>query len=619
MDLHHSHNPNNPNLYLRQSYISQSGMPRPNLESRIVYREEERSCFRWVKFILGAIAALLVLYFLVGPVRRGSTTAICDADRHDQGVFGWLKGKLWWNRHSGGCDVKEEITSAEDPAKTVTTVKQIRSCPIEGSEGSWWTRWFNWGHSDCAKYHEHDRQIARLVPSIKPFSKVPPSLRDIQTFPSRYAQIRKYANDTASPTLRSDVQFLFDEIDRERNWATVVNNRDITHPDFIAPLSDLDFLLKIRLLSNDLNGSARTLTEKDATIDRLRVDFHGKNSEKNCTDHLVELQKAHRIYGEKKDYSTSRVDSLTKQLRDVQAKIEDSLRRKFSDETGPVGEINRLEQAITVLRTSKLRLEGRIADSASGRLPNERQRVAEVEGKIRNNKADIDAINARHHNADADIHRAKERLDNALMALGTLKYRLSIQLRNAEIKDFLSSLLKKEGSEKSLEQLFSETEVDKKEIIKIVRAVVQRTKGYETLDINLSEEEWNAVIEKDRNEFQEIMKIYHDLKDIIRKYKEVDLNITALKKEIGEKELARNAAELEWKSLQTKTKLDSDRRKNLELENDRLQVQIKGLEDALAQLERGQRADSAELERVIDELATKQALKDGLDRKHQVR
>lgn len=616
MDLHHS---NNPNLYLRQSYISQSGMPRPNLESRIHFREEEKSGKRWCLSILGVILLLFTLYWLFGPVRSSANSTLNRNDRSPTGLVGWIKSRIFGRRSSNDWGFNDGVTSTEGASKSVTTKRQISSDGLDSPDsGSWWSRWWNSGHSNCDKYHMHEAQLARLTPTIKPFAKAPPSLRDIQTFPSRYAQIRQFANDTANQSLSTDVQFLFDEIARERNWATVINNRDITHPDFSAPLADTDFLLQVQLPAKDLTLSSRVLTNKDNTIDRLKDEFHGKNSEKNCTNSLNELRKGHEIYAQKKDYSTGRVDSLTKQLRDVQSNIESSLRRKYSDENGPVAEINRLEQEINTLRSSKARLESRLADSSSGRLPAQRQRVTDLEAKIAANLADIDSIRVRNSRSDADIKAAKDRLDDTLMSLGTFKYRLSIQLRNAEIKDFLSSLLKKEGSEKSLEQLFAETEADKKEIIKIVRAVVQRTKGYETLDINLSEAEWLELIEKDRHEFEEIMKIYHDLKDIIRKYREVDINITALRKDIAAKETSRAAAELEWKSLQARTHLDVDRRGDLERENDKLRLEVKSIESLLTDLKRTAKADQAELDRVLDELSKKETLKNDLDRKHRV-
>lgn len=613
MELHHS---NNPNLYLRQSYLSQSGLPRPNLQSRVVFREEEKSGRRWLLGIVGTLALLALTWWLVGPTVHRRHDGACQAD---DGVVGWLKEKVLGWKHAGPCQVKEEVTSAEDPSKTVTTVRQTRSCPIEGAgEGSWWSRWFGWGQGDCQKYAEHERQLAKLTPTIKPFAKTPPSLRDIQTFPSRYTHVRKVVNDTSNSTLRSDVQFLFDEIGRDRNWASAVHTREITHPDFVAAIADTDFIHRIQLPAKDLQLSQRVLHDKDATVDRLRDEFHGKNSEQNCTVGLAELQKALRIHHEKKDYSVGRVADLTKQLRDAQANIEASLRRKFADENGPVAEINRLDNDIHGLQTSIQRLESRIGLLDSTRRPDAQRKVSDLDDKIRKNKAEIAAITDRQSHAAADTARAKTHLDDTVMALGTLKYKLSVQLRNAEIKEFLSSLLKKEGSEKSLEQLFAETEADKKEIIKIVRAVVQQTKGFEALDVNLSEEEWQQAIEKDREEFQEIMKIYHDLKDIIRRYREVEINITALRKDIQAKEAARAAAEVEWKGLQARDRLDADRLAVLREDNDKLLIEIKRLEEGVAGLDRELAADRTELDRVRDDLATRKARKQELERKHKV-
>lgn len=613
MELHHS---NNPNLYLRQSYLSQSGLPRPNLQSRVVFREEEKSGRRWLLGILTVLGLLAATWLLWGPSVHRRADGTCQAD---DGVVGWLKEKVLGWKHAGPCQVKEEVTSAEDPSKTVTTVRQTRSCPIDGAgEGSWWSRWFGWGQGDCHKYAEHERQLARLTPTIKPFAKAPPSLRDIQTFPSRYAHVRKLVNDTSNSTLRSDVQFLFDEISRDRNWAAAVHTREITHPDFVAAIADTDFIHRVQLPAKDLQLSQRVLTEKDATVDRLRDEFHGKNSEQNCTAGMAELQKALRIHHEKKDYSTGRVADLTRQLRDAQGSIEASLRRKFADENGPVAEINRLDNEIHGLQASIQRLEARIGLLDGTRLPDARRRVSELEDKVRKNKEEIAAITDRQSHAAADTAKAKARLDESVMVLGTLKYRLSVQLRNAEIKEFLSSLLKKEGSEKSLEQLFAETEADKKEIIKIVRAVVQRTSGFEALDVNLTEEEWTQAIERDREEFQEIMKIYHDLKDIIRRYREVDINIVALRTDIRDKEAARAAAEAEWKGLQVKDRLDHDRLAVLREDNAKLQVEIKQLDDGREGLERELAADRAELRQVRDDLAKRRARKAELEAKHRV-
>lgn len=619
MDLHQS---GNQNLYMRQSYITQSGLPRPNLESRIIYAQSNKSFKDLCKWLCLATALLLAVFLTIHWISPPAEFEVCKGEGRFSSLVSSLKARLTGQVDPHRCKLKKEVTSEELPAQTVTTVKEIRQCPIDSSadaeprEGWSIWNWFQRSSPNCDRLREHEHALAQIKPSIKPFSVYPPSLRDIQSFPSKYTQYRKYANETENPNLRSEVQFLFDEIDRDRNWASTIHNRDVTHQDFIRPLTDLDFLFNLQLKAKDLQESGRILAEKDATIDRLKTDFHGKTGDKNCTDQINDLRRLYQVNVDKKASMGSLIDSLKDQLREVQLKIEDTLKRRYSDTNGPLSKANQLEKEIVQLQSAKLRLSGKISDGDNPRISLDRDRLQSLESKIRSIRDEIGILDDNGPKVAEKILDAKRRLDAVVVALGALKYKLTMSLRSEEVKRFLTSLLKKEGGQKSIEQLFSDNQMSKKEIIKIVKAFLDQSKGYDSVEISWSDDEWAEAIEKDQKEFQEIMKVYQELKEMISKYREVEVDITAYRNGIAERERERNDLESEWRSLQAKALHDKERRKALEDEVVRLQLEIKGLQMRIAEEERVLANDKAELSGIERDLGLRLKEKEDLDRQN---
>lgn len=595
------------------------------LVSRIQYAENNKSFAKLLKWALLALGLLLLALLVVNWVRPADGFENCQADGSERSVISWLKSLVTGKPDPSRCKIDKEVTSKQSPSGEVhQIVTETKKCPIDalgddvGDGFSFWN-WFNWRHPNCDKVRLQDNLLSKQKPSIKPFSMSPPSLADIQSYPFKYAEHRKFINDTQNTDIRNDIQFLFDEIDREHNWATLVNNRDVTSPDFIAPLTDLDFLLGIQRKAKDLKESGKILADKDGVVDRLKSDFNGRINEKNCADQMAELKKAWGIAIEKKGFSAGMLDSLRGKLRDIQRKIDESMKRKYADGTGPMGELSNLEKEVGALHTAKQRLSSKIGDADGQRLALDRDRLLAMENRIAAAKREIADIDARHSGASAKIQDAKTRLDHALVSLGGLQFKLTKAYKDEEIKNFLNSLIKKDGNEKTLEQLFSETEVTKQQIIKIVRAFMDKSKGYDTVEINWSEEELSQEIEKDQKEFQKIMEIYHELKAMISRYKEVEIKITAYKREIAEKEREKAAADAEWRGLLAASKSDLDRRKNLEDEVARLQIEIKNLQARITGLEQELERERLELSSIEQEMAVKRALKSELDLKHKVR
>lgn len=522
------------------------------------------------------------------------------------------------------CKLKKEVTSEELPAQTVTTVKEIRQCPIDGdfgagSEKGWsiWN-WFQRNSQNCDRLRTHELAMAQIDSSVKPFSAHPPSLRDIQTYPSKYAQYRKFANDTENQNFRSEIQFLFDEIDKDRNWGTTIHNHDVTHQDFISPLTDLDFLLNLQLKSKNLQLSSTVLAQKDALIDNLKTEFNGKLSEKNCTEQLLELSRLHKVYLDKKISMGGLLDSLREQLRDAQRKIEDTLKRRHSDTNGPLIRANQLETEIALLQSNKQRLLGLINGGDNTRLAIDRDRLVTLENKIRMIRQEIANIDENGPKINEQTLDAKKRLDNIVVSLGALKYKLTMSLRSEEIKRFLTSIIKKEGESMSIDQIFSDKSMSKKDIIKIVKAFLQNSKGGEEVYVTGSDNEWADAIEKDQQEFEEIMKVYHELKEMISKYNLLEVDIEAFRNGIADKERDRNELESEWRSLHAKFLQEKERKGFLEDEVVRLQAEIKTLEGRIAEEERLLAKYKFELVGVENELIERQQEKAELDSKNKV-
>ena len=567
MDLHTS---GNQNLYLRHSYLSQSAN-RPTLESRIMYNESEKSLNLWLKSL--SLLFLVSVILLVGSSYfwAPNDMTMCHNESRLSFLRSTLQARLFGKIDPNRCKLKTEVNSLETPVAKVTTITETKTCPLETESSESKQPFFLWRFFQssfwgCDQLKSHNDKMQKQQTSIRPFGVLIPSLQEINDNPLKYAKYQQVAADSLETTHRPHIQFLFNEIEKDRHWISPKHLRDITHPDFLAPLHNFDFLLSLQLRAQDLVESTKVLSDKDAVVENLKKEFQEFGVDKNCTDFLVELKNGLRVFNEKKSHSLSLVEDFKLQSANLEKQISEIIKRKFTDENDPLTRLRLFEKEIeelVVQKTLLLSPEKKGKDYQS-RISASQIRLTQIQQQINNLNNQIAQNNKQIQEKQIHSNETKLKFDNLLIRKGVLQWKLEFALRNTRIKEFVQGLLKKDSlAQDTIDRMMSQNEISKAEIVKMVHAFLDQSKGQE-IEINVTENEMNNVIEKDKKEFEEIMQVFRELKDMIHKYKEVEIDIVALKKEITDNDHKIASAELAFKELLNQKKIEETKKKTLE-------------------------------------------------------
>lgn len=615
MDLHQS---GEQNLYLRQSFFSNSDNARSFRESRIMYNRSETSFNKWVKLAFSVILLLFLAIVWSSFGKNNNDLTQCQNESRLSYLFARLEAKVFGKISPDRCKLKKEVTTEKTETSEVTTVTQIKTCPLENEkqeETSWWKFWryFQTPCPENDKLRAHQNNLQKLKSSIRPFKSLIPDVKEIESDPKQYLKLTNMTSvDLNNQDAKPEIIKLFSEIKNDKTFQHREHPHDVSHPDFLTPISDLDFLLKTQLKSRNILLSSSVLSKKEEIIENLESTFRAIENNQTCAQQMLEIKRGIDISEEKKNYSSSIIADHQSELAKLRRLFDELVKRKYNDENGPLKKLHLLDQEIEELsakKNSNAKLAKQINDLkrliASSLLA-----LEENQSELRKAELSIKKNEERDESLKPEIKDLKLKYDNLIIKIGVLQWKLDTALRNLKIKEFLMSLLKKEGSgEDSMERLMNESEVSKAEIVKIVRAFLLQSKGYE-IETNISEDEMTEILEKDKKDFDEIMKVYRELKDMIEKYKELEFDIKALRKEIVERELERNETEKQYKALLSKQKSIADDRlnrekeianylkiiKNLESENEKNTLKIKEGEDFLAKIESDFQAKNAERE-----------------------
>ena len=625
MDLHHSENQN---LYLKQSYLTSNPINRSALHSRIIYHETENSFLKWIKWAGLIFGLLLLAFFLMRMFGNSNEIAQCQGESNLSYLYHYLEANIFGKVDHNRCKSKKEESHEETDTQRVHTITEIKTCPLEKEAqtakdpSDWYSTLskFQLKSPDCEKLRLHNEQLANQKPSVRLFTSPIPDLEDIKEYPYKYAKYKRLAEEKMGQNLKPEIEGLFRGIENETNKFNEVYTRDITKPEFLEQILNLDSILAAQLKSKNLLNSGKNLVQKDGIIQNLRKSFDSITSDKNCEDSLSDIKKAIALQNEKKDYSLSLIQDYNSQLNDLNNQKKNLISQKSKDSSVPLSEMQAIEKEIEDLNNRKSSITGSYDDPEGYKNKGNSLNgmIDKLNDKIKANRAQIVVLGQRMGDNDGQLGRYNSEYQALVIELSRLKIRLQINAQHAQIKMFLESLIKNDSnSEKLVEKMVSESEMSKSEMFKIVKAFMAQTQGYD-VETTYSEDEIKDLMEKDQKEFEEVMKVYKELKDMIQKFKNISIDLVTDQNLMNVKEKRRLELTGLINGLKNSIQADSEKRGNLETEIEGWLKDIDRIRGEIANIENKSAKDTEVLKSIEMQLNLKRGLKGDLEANHRV-
>ena len=570
MDLHSS---DNLGLYLRQSYLSTNPLNRSALQSRIEYNESQTSFAKVIKLSVILLVALILGFLIIRHFSKDCEITQCHGESKLSFFYNYLEAKLFGKVDLNRCKSKKEEKNEETETHKTHIVTETKTCPLEKDNqktNDWRSFWkyFQFSNPDCDKLKQHKAELQKIKASVKPFSVPIPDLKDIKEYPLKYARFRRLAEDKLADPLVPEISRLFSQIDNDANQLSQIHEKDITDPDFLTKMTDLDFLLKSQIWAKNLVLSNKNLINKNAIIKNLKHSFEKSSAHRNCTESLNELKRAINIQNQKKDYSLSLLNKYNKEINDLNDQIHYLIGQKSKDSSIPLTELQKIDKEIENLILQKMKLLNikDEAESSQNKIDQNKLLIDKLKIKILSNKNLISLLESDLIIVSENYKLKNNEYQMLLIELGRLRVRFQMNSQNEKIKRFLGSIIKDNSESHHLvNKMLNENELSKIEMFKVVKSFIA-TSGESDEDMNYSEEEIQNLIEKDKHEFEEIMKLFKDLKEMIKKFKDVPTDLGASQQTLEAKE--KRKKELEKKLNDLKKQIQKDKDKKNELENE---------------------------------------------------
>ena len=428
-------------------------------------------------------------------------------------------GKIDLNR----CKSKKEEKDEETETHKTHTVTETKTCPLEKDDrktNNWSSFWksLRFSNPDCDKLKMHKNELKKINFSVKPFSVPIPDLEDIKEYPQKYVRFRKLAEDKSNEQLISEITGLFNQIEIDTNDVSQKYEKDVTNPGFLNKLSNFDFLLNSQLWAKNLVISNTNFKNKNAIIKDLKHSFEKSLAHGKWSESLAKLRKAINIQNQKKDHSLFLLNKYNKEMDNLNVQINQLIGRKSKDSSVPLAELQKVEKKLEVLILKKMKLLNIKNDDESlpAKIEKNKHIINQLKTKILSLKNQIS-----QNDSDIIVVSENQRLKNneyqlLRIELGRLRVRFQMNTQNEKIKRFLGSIIKEDSESHNLvNKMLTENELSKIEMFKVVKSFIANSEGSDP-DMNYSKDEIKDIIEKDKNEFEEIIKLFKDLKEMIK-------------------------------------------------------------------------------------------------------
>ena len=543
---------------INRSFVSQSRL-RSTLESTIDYQNKQVSLSKIMKYLfltLFTACLLLVVYSFAD----GSGVRVEPVDK-----TGW---SFYENFKYSVFDIPPASPGKKDRA-------EVKSEAEPGLLDSLKEFWFM--DKNCGHIKELEERLRSQRHSVQRHMENMPSLDDIKTNRKQYELFNELNQsclegefDLKSP-LFSEVVTGFDKL-----IGTGHLTPESTQDDFsalnaqlqgeeerykdVARLMDNDFVYGVKTDVNDLVNSHRNLQEKKVLLNGYRFNLfnHMKQLESIVRD--IKQAKAESDGEKAKELDLKvRLDQAEALVKKFDIKIkrkEASMGERQKKELAELREMSdRIEEVkASIINADKIRAECRIRRDRIAKTQNQ---AADIESKIKQleqEDAKLQAERKDRNNKIKKFNDANEIYDQR-KNIHTIK--LEVLLRNREIKAFLDKLLNSQTNIDNLSALVNSKISDEEKLILLMNqynedaASMESAEGKAMGDTeSVTSDVLKSKIEKDREDFRQIMEKYLGLKKVVDEYEDPDLEIKKLKTKIKELEKSKDQNSIEQHKLQ---------------------------------------------------------------------
>ena len=543
---------------INRSNLSE-GYVKSNLESRVEYEASQVS-------LAALIKALVVITCLAGILLTSAWLIQTPAPNagecaHPSSFAGYLNRVRY--RFLGGENpdkCEHTVRKTEDvvgDGKTVQTITSTTTCttdldkPVAQEAKSFWS-YLRLPFFGCDEYKQHkvalqDQHFSvtgRLPPAPKLEETVVVKKRTTTTSSSGSGSSTSTStiNESMliSPEHLNDITEKFEQLLPNAGLASdsgsaYVSRTEESQIQGVKPLLQDKTVFDLQMKVNDLVHSYQNLRKKRAALDDFRKHFTATaKSPAECANESRELTLKISLEREKLDYTRGSVVNLEAALKDVQNRLNDFIQRQRSDEQEPLRLQAKLEEEIEELRRS-IANASKIHNEVDAR---KRDRNAKVSDLDRVQKQ-IDSANQDIKNSDLQKNLLRGEIEELYKKLklsegkrSLWEVKLELALRNKHIKDFLMSLINtNQGKEKDLQALFVDKIASEKELKVVLREFINQSRSSKN-ELPITDEQIDSIIKQDEKDFEDITRLYKELVKIITEYKDIDYDISHMRKEL---------------------------------------------------------------------------------------
>lgn len=525
---------------INRSFVSQSRM-RSTLESTIEYQNSQVSLFKIMKYL-----------FLILFIASGLLVMCMFLDRSDPNAT--PIDKKGWSSYDNIKYSLFDIVPRKEAEKTaeVEIVEESKSEPgfLDNLKDIWFT------DKTCNQLKELEDKLKAQRFSVQRHVDSLPSLEDIKTNRGKYELSNELNRsclegelDFASPmftTLISNFDQLIGvghlNLSSSQDDFTALSNqleRDEGRYKDAELLLDNDFIYGVKSNVNNLLQSHKNIQKKKIMLNGYRHNLfmHMKQLESIIND----IKKAKGDSEREKDReivvlnklgeAEALVNKLDKQVKEREASMGDGHQKQLAELRQVSDRIDEIKASI--VNSDRIRADCR---TRKDRIAKSESAIAASEAKITDLEAEAGKLQA---NRKDRINSIKSLQDNNEIYENRKKIhsiKLEVLLRNKEIKAFLDKIINSHTNIDNLADLMNNKITDEEKLMLLMNtyneesAKIDASEGETLIDTEtVTSDQVKIKIEKDRNDFKQIMEKFLGLKKVVEEYEDPDLEINNLK------------------------------------------------------------------------------------------
>ena len=487
-----------------------------------------------------------------------------------------------------------ETTTCGKGGKAETTEKTA-------SDGFW--SYFTLPSFGCHEFKHAQNQLAEQRPTVQMFTHLMPSYKEVSANFSEL--IKPFGGPSKLDPVKeedvSKVNALFTEIiNKNPIWRTQSTIKiDQATRKSVESLLEHKTITDIQLLVNDWHNSKKMFTKKIDYITLLEQTHRSASIDtKVCTDKLQLVESTLNQQNNDLSEGLRQKDKLEHLIAANHEKLNNFVNQRNSKEQEPINTVRKLDAELQSLKF-KVSNSPKLKDE----IELKRKSLLKAKADVQRMELDQTSEAAIESKLNMDISDSQTKIESVRRSMESLKVKIAMRKMklelansNAKIKEYLMSLIKtNKGEPVDFQSLFSSSENARNEIRKILKEFIGQSKGMD-VEMSVTDQQLDLIIESDQQQFDEIRKIYTELVQIINQYGDfkvyieaIATDIKALETTLGKEEKTHNELSKHIRISRQSVLSSTEKQHHLSTEIDKLRAFIlftqTWIDDRLLELE----------------------------------